>query len=67
MSGLQEMPVVEIRSMSQNMILRYNTDGSIDAKITRPKKPRDAAIGIVYINGIKYTTSSFEFEQIYPR
>lgn len=67
MSGLQELPPVEIREMSQNMILRYNTDGSVDAKITRPKKPRDATTGIVYINGVKYTTTSFEFEQIYPR
>ena len=57
---------LEIKDMSQNMIMRINEDGSIDAKISQPRKSRDQNPGIVYINGIKYTTTSLEFAPIYP-
>lgn len=65
-SQIQALPV-DIQSMSQNMILRINTNGFIDAKITPKRKPRDASPGIIFINGTKYTTTATEFEQIYPR
>jgi len=60
------LSMVEIRDMSQNMIMRINESGSIDAKISQVRKPKDKNPGTVYINGIKYSTTSLEFQQIYP-
>lgn len=57
----------EITEMSQNMILKINSDNTIDAKISRPKKPGDTALGKIRINQQLYTTNSYEFIRIYPR
>lgn len=63
------VPPYEISTMSSNLILRSDPDGSLWGKISRlsvPPKLGEAIPGSLYINGIKYTVSSFEFVKILP-
>lgn len=66
MSGEAQLRLqLTIDNMSQNMIIKQETDGSLWAKITPVRKPGDVSPGSVYINGKKYTTASTTFVQIY--
>lgn len=58
-------PLTFIAEMSQNMMLRFDPDGSIWAKISAPRKPGDKSPGTVYINGILYSTASPTFVKIF--
>jgi hypothetical protein len=59
-------PDVTITNMSTNMILRIDANGSIWAKIARPTRELgQSSPGVVYIAGVRYTTSSYEFEKIF--
>lgn len=61
----QMNPEVTINSMSSNMILRFDPDGTIWAKISQPRQYPDTSPGIVYINGKLKNTSSLVFVKIF--
>lgn len=54
-----------ITDMSQNLILKFEVNGSIWAKITPVRRQGDVNPGIVYINGNRYTVNSEIFVQIF--
>lgn len=58
-------PEMIITAMSSNLFLRVDPNGTVWAKISRPQNIKETTIGSLYINGVKYTTSSFVFEKIF--
>lgn len=58
-------PDMVITSMSANLFLRVDPDGTVWAKISRPSKYPETAIGSLYINGVLYQVTSFTFVKIF--
>lgn len=59
---------VQVDSMSDNMILRLDPDGSVWGKVSQPQrfKTNQSTTGSVYINGQLYTTTSVTFVKLLP-
>lgn len=59
---------IKVDSMSDNMILRLDKDGSVWGKVSMPQQfiQNQSTTGSVYINGIKYTTTSLTFVKLLP-